>query len=148
MCMKVAPSCQTLCKAMDCTVPGILQARILEWVVVLFSRGSSQLKDRTYVSHDAGGFFIKLSHQESPRILKWVAYPFSADLPDPGIELGSPALQVNFLLAKQPGKTKVKWRCDNFLKVLVTQWCPTFGDPLDYSPPGSSVRGIFQVRIL
>ena len=29
-----------------------------------------------------------LSHQGSPRILEWVAYPFSGDLPDPGIELG------------------------------------------------------------
>ena len=35
-----------------------------------------------------------LSHQGSPRILQWVAYPFSRDLPDPGIKLGSPALQA------------------------------------------------------
>ena len=33
-----------------------------------------------------------LSHQGSPRILEWVAYLFSGDLPNPGIELGSPAL--------------------------------------------------------
>ena len=32
---------------MDCTVHGILQARILEWVAFLFSRGSSQPRDRT-----------------------------------------------------------------------------------------------------
>ena len=31
----------------------------------------------------------QLSHQGSPRILEWVAYPFPADLPDPGIKLGS-----------------------------------------------------------
>ena len=36
---------------------GILQARILEWVATPFSRGSSQLRDRTQVSHIAGGFF-------------------------------------------------------------------------------------------
>jgi len=35
---------------------GILQARILEWVAVLFSRGSSQPRDRTQDSHIAGGF--------------------------------------------------------------------------------------------
>ena len=35
----------------------ILQARILEWVVFPFSRGSSQPKDQTQVSHIAGGFF-------------------------------------------------------------------------------------------
>ena len=36
---------------------GILQARILEWVAVPFSRGSSQPRDQTQVSHIAGGFF-------------------------------------------------------------------------------------------
>ena len=43
---------------MSHTVPGILQARILEWVAFPFSRGSSQPRDWT------------------PRILEWVAYPF------------------------------------------------------------------------
>ena len=38
-------------------VHGILQARILEWVAFPFSRGSSQSRDRTQVSHIAGGFF-------------------------------------------------------------------------------------------
>ena len=33
-------------------------------------------------------------------------------------------------------------------KVLVTQLCPTLCDPIDCSPPGSSVHGIFQARIL
>ena len=36
---------------MDYTVHGILQARILEWVAFPFSRGFSQLKDQTQVSH-------------------------------------------------------------------------------------------------
>ena len=36
---------------------GILQARILEWVAMPFSRGSSQLRNRTQVSHTAGRFF-------------------------------------------------------------------------------------------
>ena len=33
-------------------------------------------------------------------------------------------------------------------KLLVAQWCPTLCDPRDYSPPGSSVHGICQARIL
>ena len=33
-------------------------------------------------------------------------------------------------------------------KVLVTELCPTLCDPIDCSPPGSSVHGIFQARIL
>jgi len=39
------------------TVHGILQARILEWIALPFSRGSSQPRDRTQVSHIAGRFF-------------------------------------------------------------------------------------------
>ena len=38
------------------------------------------------------------------RILEWVAYPFSADLPNPGIKPGSPALQADSLPADLPGK--------------------------------------------
>ena len=34
------------------------------------------------------------------------------------------------------------------MKVLVTRSCLTFCDPMDYSPLGSSVHGISQVRIL
>ena len=39
------------------SVPGILQARILEWIVIPFSRGSSQPRDWTQVSHGAGRLF-------------------------------------------------------------------------------------------
>ena len=42
---------------MDYTVHGILQARILDWVAFPFSRGSSQPRDQTQVSHIAGRFF-------------------------------------------------------------------------------------------
>ena len=53
--MKVTP---TLCNPMDPTiVHGILQARILDWVAFPFSRGSSQPRDQTQVSHIVGGFF-------------------------------------------------------------------------------------------
>ena len=55
--VKVAQSCLTLRDPVDCTVYGILQARILEWVAIPFSRGSSQPRDRTQVSHISGGFF-------------------------------------------------------------------------------------------
>ena len=54
--------CLTPCDPMDCSPPGssvhgLLQARILEWVAVPFSRGSSQPQDRTQVSCTAGEFF-------------------------------------------------------------------------------------------
>ena len=56
--VKVTKSCLTICDPMDYTVHGILQARILEWVAFPFSRGSSQLRDRTQVSCIVGGLFI------------------------------------------------------------------------------------------
>ena len=51
----VTHSCPALCNPMDCSplrssVHGILQPRILEWVAISFSRGSSQPRDRTHVS--------------------------------------------------------------------------------------------------
>ena len=49
---KLPQSCPTLCDPVDCRLPGfsirgILQARILEWVAISFSRGSSPPRDRT-----------------------------------------------------------------------------------------------------
>ena len=63
--MKVAQLCLTLCNHMDYTVHGILQARILEWVTVPFSRGSSQPRNRTQVSSIAGRFFTSLATREA-----------------------------------------------------------------------------------
>ena len=55
--MKVTQLCPIVCDPMDFIVHGIFQARILEWVVFPFSRGSSQPRDRTQVFHIAGRFF-------------------------------------------------------------------------------------------
>ena len=57
-------SCPTLCDPMDCNLPGscvhgIFQARILEWVAIPFSRGSSRPRDRTQVSCIACRFFTR-----------------------------------------------------------------------------------------
>ena len=72
-------SCLTLCSPMDCSPPGssvhgILQARVLEWVVMPSSGGSSQPRDRTQV-------FLHLLHwqesslplvpPEKPRVTIW-----------------------------------------------------------------------------
>ena len=60
--VSAAHLCLTLGDPMDCSPPGssvheFSQARILEWVAVPFSRGSSLPRDRTRVSHIAGRFF-------------------------------------------------------------------------------------------
>ena len=62
--------CPTLCNPMDCnpsgsSVHGILQARILEWVAVLFSRGSSQPRDWIWVSCTAGRLFTVWATREA-----------------------------------------------------------------------------------
>ena len=55
---------------MDCSrpgssVPGILQARILNWVAITFSRGFSQPRDWTWVSHSMGKFFTIWATREA-----------------------------------------------------------------------------------
>ena len=53
---------------MDCSpgssVQGILQARVLEWVAISFSRGYSRPRDRTHISCIAGGFFTVWATRE------------------------------------------------------------------------------------
>ena len=92
-------------------------------------------------------------------------FPFPGNLLDPGIEPGSPAFQADALTSEPPGKPRqnkaprkdahvqipgacerhVTWLC---CACLVAQSCPTLCDPMDCSPPGSSVPGILQARVL
>ena len=113
---QVAQSCPTLCDPVDCSPPGssvhgILQARILEWVAISFSRGSSR-----------------------PRVK-----PASSELP---------------ALAGGLFTTTITWEALTQLCVcvcvcvLVAQSCPFLCNPMDCSPPGSSIHGILQARIL
>ena len=69
---EVAQSCLTPCDPMDCSlsgssVHGIFQARVLEWIAISFSRGSSQTRKQNRVSCIAGRGFYRLSHQGSPK---------------------------------------------------------------------------------
>ena len=112
---------------------GILQARILEWVAIPSYSRSSQPRDWTQVSRIVGGFFtvwatreaqeygaypffrgtswprkfLGLSHLLSeppgkPKNMELISS--SGELPDPGMELRSPAMQVDSLPAELPGK--------------------------------------------
>ena len=105
-----AQSYPTLSDPLDCNPPtssvyGICQTRILEWVVISFSGGSSQPRDQIWVSCISGRFFTN-----EPQ--------------------GSPS--------DSPSESESE----------VAQSCPTLCDPMDCSPPGSSVHGILQARIL
>ena len=71
---------------------------------------------------------------QKDRLLDTVGEGESGDLPQPGIEPGSPALLVYSLLS-EPAAASTS-----------LQSCPTLCDPIDGSPPGSSVPGILQAR--
>ena len=123
----------------------------------------------------------------------WSGLPFPpGDLPHPGIETGSPALQADSLPfelqgrpvaslcccccvtsvmsdsvqphKRQPTRLPHPWDspgkntgvgCHFLIQCMkvkseseVAQSCPTLSDPMDCSPPGSSIHGIFQARVL
>ena len=68
----VSQSGPTLCNPMDFSPPGssvhgILQARILEWVAISFSRGSARPRDKTWVSYIAGRLFSNWGTREVQR---------------------------------------------------------------------------------
>ena len=80
-----------------------------------------------------------------PRQEYWNGVPFppSENLPDSGIEPVSPALAGRFFTTKLPGKPTLLSAAAKSL-----QSCPTLCKPIDSSPPGSSIPGILQARIL
>ena len=98
----VAQSCLTLCDPMNCSPLGssvhgdspgkntVVGCHALLQGIFPTQGSNPGLSHCMWIFHH-------LSHKGSPRILEWVAHPFSRDLPDPGIEPGSPALQVDSL---------------------------------------------------
>ena len=126
--------------------------RILGWVVYLFSSGSSWPRNQTGVSCIAGGFFtnwamrealtaataaaaksLQLSDSVRPHRRQPTRLPGPWDSPGKNTGVG-----CNFLLQCMKVKSKSE----------VAQSCLTLSDPMDCSPPGSSVHGIFQARVL
>ena len=101
----ITQSCLILCHPMDCSpsgssVHGILQARILEWVAIPFSRGSSWFRDRTQGSHSAGSFFNIWTTKEAlfpsgPPHLSFISWYIKQSIPPakdaniPGVESSS-----------------------------------------------------------
>ena len=86
---------------MDCSPPGSsvhgdFPGRILEWVTMLFIRGSSQPRDQAQVSRIAGGFFTIWTTREAQEYWSGVPFPSPGDLAKLGIEPGFPALQAGF----------------------------------------------------
>ena len=97
----VTKSCLTLCDPMDCSPPGssvheISQARMLEWVAIPSSRGSSQPRDRIHISCIGGRVLCSWASREAPLPIYLAAHGLSCGMRDlipwPGIEPRSPVL--------------------------------------------------------
>jgi len=99
---------------------------------------------RAYEAYQAP-FSMGFSRQEY-----WSGLPFPSpgDLPDPGIKLGSPAFQEDALTSEPPGKPQEIHAAAAAAAAKLLQSCPTLSDPMDCSPPGSSIHGLFQARVL
>ena len=80
--MKVTQSCPTLCNPLDYAVHGILP-RVLEWVAVPLLQGTFPTQGSNPGHTHCRQILYQLSHQESLRILEWVAYPFSGGSSQP-----------------------------------------------------------------
>ena len=101
--------CLTLCDAVDCSLPGSSihgdspNKNTGESFHALL-QGSSQPRTQTQVSRIAGGFFTIWATREAREYWRRYPVPSPGDLPDPGIELESPALQADSLPAELLGK--------------------------------------------
>ena len=127
---EVAQSCPTLCDLMDCSLPdssvhGIFQARILEWVAISFSRGTSRPRDQTWVSHIVGRHFTvwatRGGRRESPNnIPNILSLSLSFFQFDSGIGAGlNTQVEVIciYLLEQGGGGTEIRqgWQADTAL---------------------------------
>ena len=105
---------------------GILQDRILEWVAISSSRGSSQTRDRNQISFIAGRFLT--SHKGSPRILEWVAYPFSSGSFWPRNQTNVSCIAGRFLTnwvtreATKRNGSEIKLLYEQYLPSIITRW--------------------------
>ena len=116
----VTQSCPTLCDPMNCSSPGSsvhgnLQARILEWVAIPFSRGSSPPRDQSRVSCITGRFFSVWATRELAGI-------FFSNIFD---------LWLNLWIWKGYGQTLLETysiRCCTY-----TTSCNPFNNPASYS---------------
>ena len=84
--MSVAQSRLTLCDPLNggppgSSVHGISQTRILEWVAISSSRGSSQPRDRSWASHTAGRLFTVWAPGKANIVKRWLrSRPFNTSL--------------------------------------------------------------------
>ena len=126
---EVAQSYPTPSDPMDCSLPGpsihgIFQARVLEWGATAFSNISVCCCRQ-----------VASVVSNSVRPHRWQPTRLPRPWDSPGKNSG---VGCHFLLQCMKVKSESE----------VAQSCPTVSDPMDCSPPGSSVHGIFQAQVL
>ena len=94
--VKVTQKCSTLCDPMDYTVHGILQAGLLEWVAYSLLQGIFPTQGSNPGLPHCRRILYQLNHQESPRILEWVANPFSSRSSQPRNQTGISCIAGGF----------------------------------------------------
>ena len=104
---EVAKLCPTLCDSMDCSilcssVHGIFQARVLEWVAISFSRGSSWPRDRIQVSCTVGGRFTIWAKEKTFYRINWFEKEIYLKAMLAGITESVIFLRRNYLAAFHP----------------------------------------------
>ena len=135
---------------MDCSPPGssvhgILQTRILEWVAISSSRGSSQTRDWTCISWVGRQILYQLSYQGSP--LEYYSVLKRKEILVTSCNMDK-TWGHNARWKKPITKGQILYDSTHVLRAKSLQSCLTLGDPIDCSPPGSSVHGILQARTL
>ena len=129
---EVSQSCLTLSDPMDCSPPGssvhgIFQARVLEWGATAFSNLATATATAAAKSLQSCPTRCGRIDGSPPRL------PHPWDSPGKNTGVG-----CHFLLRCMKVKSESE----------VSQSCLTLSDPIDCSPPGSSIHGIFQARVL
>ena len=114
----IIQSCLTVWDPMDCSLPGSSvhgdsPGKNIGVGCHIFLQGIFPTQGLNWGLPHCRGLLYHLSHQGSPWILEWVPIPSPWDLPDPGIEPRSPALQMDSLPAELPGKPN---NCISFSK--------------------------------
>ena len=137
---------------MDCSLPGssihgIFQARVLEWIAISFSRGSSQPRDRTRVSCIVGRRFtvwatVALLRKCIVIVQRRQWHPLQYYCLENPMDGGAWKAAVHGVAE---GWTRLS---DFTFTFHFHASCPTLCDPIEGSPPGSSVPGILRARTL
>ena len=135
--VKVTQLCPTLCDPMDYTVHGILQARITGVGSLSLLQGIFPIQGSNPGLLHCRRILYQLSHKGSPRILEWVAYPFSRGSSQPSSQTGVSCIAARFF---------TNWAIrDIFISLINTRYIPDISAIYQVSLwDNQSISGIYR----